>query len=115
MNRDILRKAIDTYGVESQMMMCIEEAAELIQAINKYFRAAKSEDVAKEFSDMIGEIADVQIVLEQMRMIFGEGLVEIRIKEKIDRLEERLERKEMVETTKAESFERIIEFYRNRW
>lgn len=39
MNRNILKKAIDTYGVKAQMMMCIEEAAELIQAINKYFSA----------------------------------------------------------------------------
>lgn len=61
MNRNILKKAIDTYGVKAQMMMCIEEAAELIQAINKYFRAVENGDVSNAGYDLIGEIADVEL------------------------------------------------------
>ena len=38
MDRKILRKAIDTYGTKAQMMQCIEEMAELIQAIIKKTR-----------------------------------------------------------------------------
>ena len=90
MNRNILKKAIDIYGVKTQMMMCIEEAAELIQAINKYFRAVENGNVSNAGYELIGEIADVEIMLKQMRMIFGEGSVDIRIKEKLDRLEGRL-------------------------
>lgn len=91
MDRKILRKAIDTYGTEAQMMQCIEEMAELIQAINKYFRANTDEEMAKAYISVIEEISDVQIMLEQMRIVFGDKSVDEQITAKLDRLEKRLE------------------------
>ena len=90
MDRKILRKAIDTYGTEAQMMQCIEEMAELIQAINKYFRANTNEEVAKAYISVIEEISDVQIMLEQMRIVFGDKAVDEQITAKLGRLEKRL-------------------------
>ena len=90
MDRKILRKAIDTYGTEAQMMQCIEEMAELIQAINKYFRANTNEEMAKAYISVIEEISDGQIMLEQMRLLFGDKAVDEQIKAKLGRLEKRL-------------------------
>ena len=90
MDRKILRKAIDTYGTEAQMMQCIEEMAELIQAINKYFRANTDEEMAKAYISVIEEISDVQIMLEQMRIVFGDKSVDKQITAKLGRLEKRL-------------------------
>ena len=90
MDRKILRKAIDTYGTEAQMMQCIEEMAELIQAINKYFRANTNEEMAKAYISVIEEISDVQIMLEQMRIVFGDKSVDEQITTKLGRLEKRL-------------------------
>ena len=90
MDRKILQNAIDTYGTEAQMMQCIEEMAELIQAINKYFRANTDEEMAKAYVSVIEEISDVQIMLEQMRIVFGDKSVDKQITAKLGRLEKRL-------------------------
>ena len=90
MDRKILRKAIDTYGTEAQMMQCIEEMAELIQAINKYFRVSTQFKWAEAYDSVVEEIADVQIMREQMRIVFGEKSVYEQITAKLGRLEKRL-------------------------
>ena len=90
MDRKILQNAIDTYGTKAQMMQCIEEMAELIQAINKYFRANTDEEMAKAYISVIEEISDVQIMLEQMRLLFGDKAVDEQITAKLGRLQKRL-------------------------
>ena len=90
MDRKILQNAIDTYGTKAQIMQCIEEMAELIQAINKYFRANTEEEMAKAYISVIEEISDVQIMLEQMRIVFGDKAVDEQITAKLGRLEKRL-------------------------
>ena len=90
MDRKILRKAIDTYGTKAQMMQCIEEMAELTQAINKYFRAESYKDMLLAFDRIAEETADVQIMLEQMRIMFDADVIDDYIKAKKKRLEERL-------------------------
>jgi NTP pyrophosphatase (non-canonical NTP hydrolase) len=55
--------------------VCIEELAELIQALSKYQRLfggqppRKDKDTIR--ADIIEEIADVEIMLEQVKEIFG--------------------------------------------
>ena len=78
----VLRKAIDTYGEESQAKMMIEEMSELTKALCKWFRGET------EKSHILEEMADVQIMLDQMRMIFGDTS-ELE-KAKVERLEGRL-------------------------
>ena len=58
---EILKEAINIYGIENQENMCIEECAELIQAINKKHRGLKH--------NIPEEIADVEIMLEQLKII----------------------------------------------
>ena len=58
---EINKAAIEYYGEEVQENQCIEECAELIQAINKKHRGREH--------NIPEEIADVEICLEQLKMI----------------------------------------------
>ena len=61
----ILTDAIETFGFEKQSLVLIEEMAELTQAIVKQRR--ESDDFF--FSNsMLEEMADVQIMLDQMNL-----------------------------------------------
>ena len=88
MNKEELYKiAIETYGDEAQINQGIEEMAELIQAINK-FRRNPCDETLKGIEE---EIADVEIMLEQYKIIFGATLPVDHIKSnKLQRLAERL-------------------------
>ena len=58
---EVNKAAIEYYGEEVQENQCIEECAELIQAINKKHRGREH--------NIPEEIADVEICLEQLKMI----------------------------------------------
>ena len=92
---DTLYNAIDTYGWEAQTDMCIEECSELIKALLKYRRLPLEERLAlkgtKAFENIQEEIADVQIMLWQIDLMYGYGCVEDQIDKKINRLRERVE------------------------
>ena len=61
LEKDLIEIA-DKLGYEKQSMQLIEEMAELTQAINKYRRYNDT----KELLNLIEELADVNIVLEQV-------------------------------------------------
>lgn len=81
---DICRAAIAKYGAQAQMDMCIEEYAELINAIEKYRRGRNTK------ADVITEIADVAIMCRQMALMFGVDEVGKEIDRKLERLKERM-------------------------
>lgn len=70
-----------TYGYETQSRQCIEEMAELTQAINKLWRISikkgvkefKDLRIEKEYKNLIEEIADVQIMIDQMKLLSNCG------------------------------------------
>lgn len=80
---EILTAAIKTFGDKSQEGVAIEECSELIQAISHKHRG-REHNIAE-------EIADVEIMLEQLKMINNcrEEVAEIH-KQKIDRLHQRI-------------------------
>lgn len=61
------------YGMNPQMNQATEEMAELIQALNKYRRKPGDETRAH----VIEEVADVEIMLEQMKELFSIDSVDI--------------------------------------
>lgn len=74
-------KVIKLFGAENQENMCIEECAELIQAINKKHRGLRH--------NIPEEVADVEIMLEQLKIINDCSEEVARIKnKKIERLRE---------------------------
>lgn len=77
--KEIFETAIKVFGECNQENMAIEECAELIQAINKKHRGMEH--------NIPEEIADVEIMLEQLKIANGchEEVETIR-KEKVERL-----------------------------
>ena len=92
------------YEYDAQSRQCIEEMAELTQAINKYWRTELQcgknlynpwdgymPNDSEEYYNLIEEIADVQIMLEQMKFFLAAGHdVNCIIDEKLDRQIERI-------------------------
>jgi NTP pyrophosphatase (non-canonical NTP hydrolase) len=76
-NNELYSAVINHWGIDHQVNKTIEEAAELIQALC-HFRDSK---IA--LPDLIDEIADIQIMSEQMALLFGEEAVALRKKIKI--------------------------------
>lgn len=77
--------ALRKYGANAQMDQTIEECAELIVALRHYRRGKATDD------DVCGELADVAIMLEQMRIQFGRERFDSAHREKLARLRRRLE------------------------
>jgi len=76
---------IDTWGLDSQLFMCIEEMSELTKELCKYQRKSNGY-ISKEVIDNIKEeIADVLNTAEQLEYFFGEEEIEEIRQKKIDR------------------------------
>lgn len=82
----IYRRALDTFGAEAQIFMVMEEMSELQKELCKNFRGKENVDSIAE------EIADVEIMLEQMKILFcvGDSVREWK-EQKIRRLWERIQ------------------------
>lgn len=89
----------DTYGYDAQSRQCMEECAELIQAINKHWRNVlqcgnsriSERTDCKEKNDIEEELADVQIMLWQISYLLDcpYGLtVEKKLNRQLKRIEE---------------------------
>ncbi len=61
---EVLQRALDTYGSRAQVVMVFEEMSELQKELCKYLRGRGS------FEHIAEEIADVEIMIEQMKMLF---------------------------------------------
>lgn len=83
-DRMVFDTAIRTYGKNAQINVAIEECAELIVALQHH---ARNKCAAK---DVVSEIADVEIMITQLKMIFGDNDVENEKKIKIQRLADNL-------------------------
>lgn len=65
--QDTFEVAISTYGSENQMVVAIEELSELQKEVCKALRFNK-----KQFRRKVAEeIADCEIMIEQLKMIFN--------------------------------------------
>ena len=81
---EVYYQALKKWGTESQTRMLFEEMAELQNAICKYSRKRNN------IYDVATEIADVQIMTEQMSIIFGKEIVDKEKERKFERLKSRL-------------------------
>lgn len=96
-----IQKIAGTYGYDAQSRQCIEEMAELTQAINKFWRKDLKCGQLTTLEVPIGspqelsiveEIADVEICLAQMKYLLAIREEDINkvIKHKLDRQLERI-------------------------
>lgn len=65
--RSLVGRAIDTFGKDHQTVVAVEELAELIQALTKVVRYGLDADTKTE---LVGEVADVEIVLDEIKMMY---------------------------------------------
>ena len=82
----ILEKAIEIYGADLQKQVAIEEMSELIKEICKDFRGSGDKE------RIVSEIADVEIMLQQLMIMYDITTEEMlnAVGIKIVRLSERL-------------------------
>ena len=85
------------YGYEAQSNQLVEECAELIQAVNKYRRvetglgqpvAEDKKAIARD--NLVEEIADVELMLEQVKYLLQDELLAVKTF-KVNRTRERME------------------------
>lgn len=82
----MLLNAIERHGREPQWRQLQEECAELIAAVNRFLRKREGAVDA-----LIEEIADVEIMVQQARLLVGnDALIDAAVEKKIQRLRERL-------------------------
>ena len=74
----VCKKAIDTYGAAHQQLKAVEELSELIQAIMRALEGDKH--------NVEEEIADVEIMLTQLKIMYNMAKVEEWKEFKINRL-----------------------------
>lgn len=90
------RKQAEQLGIENRLLQCTEECGELIQALSKYQRILQGDKTCQ--TDMChaeymiaDEIADVELLLEQIKYLLGNEM-EVRERKlyKLERTEQRL-------------------------
>lgn len=79
---ELFKNTIEHFGKEPQIDMMIEECSELIQALCKHKRGLPS--------NVEEELADVNIMLEQMRLLFNSEVIANYHLSKVLRLEKTL-------------------------
>lgn len=84
-DKSIISKSIEYYGEEIQSTVCMEECAELIQAVSKAKRGKPDK------SNMVEEIADVLICIEILKQIYN--IPDCSIKNWIEQKQERILRR----------------------
>ena len=78
---NVFEAAINHWGEKTQGAMAMGECGELIAALNRYFVQNRENR-----DEVIEEIADVEIMLEQLKYMFGSEDVEQVKARKINRL-----------------------------
>lgn len=78
---ELIKYIANRYGKEAQLIMLMEECAELIQASSKQLRRKD-----KSINHLIEELADVRIMIEQIEYLYGiKNLVEDEMVFKLNR------------------------------
>jgi NTP pyrophosphatase (non-canonical NTP hydrolase) len=78
------------YTFEQQRSVFAEECAEAIQAVCKLRRTGNTEDYLAKLDALAGEVADVLIMAQQMRIYLGRDKVDNEIEFKLNRQLERI-------------------------
>ena len=86
MTNPVLKRALETWGEQAQMLMVVEEMSELMKEVLKNINRKKNN-----IDEIIEETADVEIMLEQLKENYKIAeKVEAYKKDKIKLIEQRL-------------------------
>lgn len=81
---DVCRQVINKHGISRQLAKAAEEFSEAAAAISRFLAGEGK------YTEIIGEVADVEVMCVQMRLIYGTDAIEQARAEKVDRLHGRL-------------------------
>lgn len=85
------RTMFEHYGLDNQLRILQEECAELIQAASKYLRAQEAgKPIAQSKAALLEEVADVMIMVEQVKGIFTGAALEAMLESKLNRQIDRI-------------------------
>lgn len=79
--REICAKTIRTFGENAQCIKAMEECGEMVHAL-----ARKVLNQDPNLDNICEEIADVEILMEQMRVIFGDAFIDKWKNKKLEKL-----------------------------
>lgn len=79
--QEIYQAALDKWGRGVQMGMAMSEAGELTAALGRMAVQGRSNR-----EEVIGELADMEIMLGQMRLLFGDEDIDAEKRRKLERL-----------------------------
>ena len=81
------------YGFENQCRQAVEEMAELTKELCKYQRAENDAERNKALYNISCELADVEIMVQQLKYLVHNSVIDKEIDEKLDRQLNRIEKK----------------------
>lgn len=104
---NVLGEAISAFGASNQMIVCIEELSELQKELTKTLRGKINRE------HLIEEMADVEIMLEQLKIIFNINELELNEAKynKIKRLKENIrerKNKEIARVLRAHKIKGVV-------
>ena len=110
-NPYVVKRSIEHYGKDVQSTVCMEECAELIQAISKEKRMESDKDHLSE------EIADVLICIEMLKQIYNitEDEIYSWVITKQERIIERIEKDTQYTKTNAERIRNMTDDELAEW
>ena len=82
---NLFKDILNTWGIENQVMMVMEESGEMLNALGKAYRGRLESS-----KEIITELADVSIMVEQMAVYFGYDEFLMEKEMKMQRVKERL-------------------------
>lgn len=91
-NEEMTRIIANHYGYDNQSHQCVEEMAELMIAINKFRRKEiPNRNNYELMQDIYEEIADVEVLLEQLKYFFNcydevNAMKEYKLKRELERI-----------------------------
>lgn len=98
--RATVARAINKFGEKTQVIVAMEELNELSACLAKYFRyPTNDEAVIATYPKVLEEFADVTIVIETLRMIYGFNDLNVMINKKLNRLERWLDNGDSIGVT----------------
>ena len=80
----LYKSAIESWGLDKQVLMVMEESGEMLNALAKHSRGRSTN------KEIVTELADVWILMEQMAVAFGWDEFQAEKEYKLQRLKERL-------------------------
>ena len=81
---DVCRRVINQHGISRQLAKAAEEFSEAAAAISRFLAGEG------EYAEIVGEVADVEVMCVQMRLIYGADAIDQVRAEKVARLHGRL-------------------------